>query len=249
MESCDLPIIMYHNVLQSRTGKYVVSPTQLEADFRAILDAGLTPVHMTEVIAWVDGKGELPARPIVITFDDGHFNNIHYGLPIAQELGIKFMMNPVTSFSKFSVESGDHSNPNYSHITWDQIGEAVATGLVEFGNHSHAMHKFKPRFGIMKMRSEDDDTYATNLCNDITVAQDLLEQSGAARPTTFAYPFGKFDRKSRQMLLDMEFRALLTCTEGVSTITQGQPETLHNLKRINRDGSMSTKEMIRRILT
>jgi len=238
---------MYHNVLKSRTGKYVVSPTQLEKDFRAILEAGLTPVHMSEVIAWVDGKGELPARPVVITFDDGHYNNLHYGLPIAKELGVKFMIYPVTSFSKFSVESGDHSNPNYSHITWEQMGEACATGLVEFGNHSHNMHKFKPRFGILKMSSEDEGTYAQNLRDDINSAQDLIEQSASARPTTFAYPFGKFDKESKQLLLDMEFRALLTCTEGVSIIKQGQPETLHNLKRINRNGSMSTERLIKRI--
>jgi len=239
-----LPIVMYHNVLKSRTGKYVVSPAQLERDFEAIIAAGFQPVFMSEVIDWVDGKGKLPARPIVITFDDGHYNNLHYGLPIAQRHNMKFMINPVTSFSKFSVDSGDHSNPNYSHITWEQMGTAVASGLIEFGNHSHAMHKFKPRFGITKMRHEGEDDYATTLRDDIMAAQDLIEQSGAVRPRTFAYPFGKFDSLSRRLLLDMEFRALLTCTEGVSIITKSKPESLHNLKRINRDGSMSTEKLI-----
>ena len=243
----ELPIVMYHNILKSRNGRYALSPEKLENDFTAILSAGFTPVFMSEVIDWVDGKGSLPNKPIVITFDDGHYNNLYYGLPIAKKLGVKFMINPVTSFSKHTADSGDHSNPNYSHITWAQMKEAVDSGLVEIGNHTHRMHRFKPRFGILKMDSENFDDYTAALKSDIEYAQELIEQSGVPRPLTFAYPFGKYSKDSRELLVDMGFRALLTCNERVSTITQYDSTTLHNLGRFNRDGGISIEKLIQKI--
>ena len=244
-----LPIVMYHQVLKSTNGKYTVTPTQLESDFRAILDAGFTPVFMSEVINWVDGKGSLPAKPIVITFDDGNYNNIFYGLPIAKELGVKFMINPVTSFSQHSVDHKDTENPNYSHIAWWNMKDAHDTGLVEFGNHTHKMHKFRPRFGISKIAGENDDEYRTALNTDIEEAQSLLEKCGLPRPLTFAYPFGKYSTEARDHLVEMGFRAMLTCNEHITTIKKGDPTSLYTLGRYNRDGAWSTNTLMQKIKT
>ena len=239
-----LPILMYHSVLASKTGKYTVNPDDLEKDIIALKKAGFETVFMQDVIDWVDGKGNLPEKPIVITFDDGHYNNVSYGLPIAQKHDVKFLLNPVTSFSKYSVDSGDHSNPNYSHLTWEQMRDAHKSGHIEFGNHTHAMHKFKPRYGVMKIGGECDETYRENLRNDIEQAQRLIEEAGVPSPTTFAYPFGKYSAASKQALLDMGFRALLTCNELINTIQKGKPETLHSLGRYNRDGHFSTEKVL-----
>ena len=239
-----LPILMYHKVLKSKKGKYTIHPDQLEKDFIAIKEAGFETVFMSEVIDWVDDKGTLPNKPIVITFDDGQYNNLFYGLEIARRHNMKIVLNPVTSFSKFSTDSGDHSNPNYSHMTWTQMKEAVDTGLVEFGNHTHNMHKFKPRFGVTKKSGESMEEYTKVLKKDIQTAQDLMTQAGVPTPTSFAYPFGKYSKESKSILLDMGFRALLTCNEGVNTLKKGDETTLHSLRRHNRDGWMTTDEVI-----
>jgi len=240
-----LPVLMYHNVLKCRTGKYIVSPSQVEDDFIALQKAGYTGVHMRDVIDWMDGKSKLPAKPVVITFDDGHYNNMHYVLPLAKKYNMKFMINPVTSFSKFTTDSNDHSNPNYSHLTWSQMKELHDSGMVEIGNHTHAMHKYRPRFGILKMESESKSKYLENLRTDVNKANDLIEASGVPRPTTFAYPFGKYDKSAKETVLEMGFRALLTCTEGVTTIKKGKQESLHNIRRYNRDGDMKTEEIMK----
>ena len=230
VEKLRLPIVMYHKLLKSSKGKYTVSPEQLEADFRAFRDAGFVAVFMREVIDWVDGVGELPDKPIVITFDDGHYNNIYYGLDIAKRYGMKFVISPVTSFSRFSETSGDHSNPNYSHLTSEQIRLAVDSGLVEIGNHTHAMHRFKPRFGISRLKGEGDDEYRVSLIEDIEKAQKFIEASGVARPVTFAWPFGKYTTEARDILIDeFGFRAFLTCNEWVNTVTRGRKESLYGM--------------------
>lgn len=247
-ETVNLPIVMYHGVLKNSRGKYIVTPNQLEDDFVAIKQAGFTPVFLSEVIDWVDGKGNLPKKPIVITFDDGHYNNLHYALPIAKKHDIKFMIYPITWFSKSESNEKDHSNPNYSSITMWQMKEAVSSGLIEIGNHTHNMHKFKPRYGIASSSGESGDDYKKALIADIGLAQDLIELSGVPRPQTFAYPFGKYSNAAKQILVeDLGFRALLTCNEYVSKITKGKPETLYALARFNRDSSMSTRTLMSKI--
>ena len=71
-----LPAVMYHSVNNNNTGDYVVSPTELENDFRWIKDHGFTPVFVRDAVAYVRGKNdEVPEKPILITLDDGFFNN------------------------------------------------------------------------------------------------------------------------------------------------------------------------------
>jgi peptidoglycan/xylan/chitin deacetylase (PgdA/CDA1 family) len=242
-----LPIVMYHKISKSLKSKYSVTTAQLESDFRAILAAGFTPVFMSEVINWVNGSGELPAKPIVITFDDGYYNNLCYGLPIARDLGVKFMISPVTGYSQYNIETGDTGKPSYSHLSWDEIREAHASGLVEFGNHTHQMHNLRPRYGIARKRSESHDEYQTALRDDVTEAQRLLVQSGVPAATTFAYPFGKYSVEGREILAALGFRAFLTCNEHVSKVVKGQPESLLQLGRFNRSGGINTEELLQKI--
>ena len=239
-----LPILMYHSICKKNVGKYIVSPTQFENDLVMLKKHGFTAVFMSEVINWVDGRGKLPARPIVITMDDGYYNNLYYGLEIAKRHNVKFMINPVTGFSQFTIDKKDANNPNYSHLTFEQMRECVESGLVEIGNHTHNLHSFKPRFGVMNLQGETDEHYRHAIEPDIRHAQELLARGGVPAPTTFAYPFGKYSKKSRELLLNMGFRALLTCNELVNTIRQGDPTCLHSLGRFNRSGNYTTSYFV-----
>jgi peptidoglycan/xylan/chitin deacetylase (PgdA/CDA1 family) len=243
-----LPIVMYHKVSKTARTKYSVTVEQLESDFRAFCEAGYTTVFMRDVINWIDGRGNLPKKPLVITFDDGQYNNLSYVLPIAQKYGVKYMICPVTSFSQNSIEHNDTGNPNYSHLSWDDMKTANESGLVEIGNHTHKMHKFKPRYGIGKMGSETVDDYLVALRDDIEQAQNLIANTGTPKPTSFAYPFGKYTREGRELLVnELGFRALLTCNERVTMIERGKAESLHELGRFNRSGNYSTETIMGKI--
>jgi len=246
-QSVDLPIVMYHSVLKSRQGKYTVSPAQLEQDFETYQKMGYTPVFLREVIDFVDGRGKLPQKPIVITFDDGHYNNMHYVLPIAQKFNFKIVINPVTSFGIHSERRGEVGNPAYSYLTISQMNELHQSGLVEIGNHTHSLHKFKPRYGIKKKPNESNDDYVAALVADIGHAQALFQNAGIPRPTTFAYPFGAYNEIARDTLIEMGFRALLTCNEGVSQVTLGDPTSLYYLKRYNRSGNTNTAAFVKKV--
>ncbi len=243
----DLPIIMYHAVSKNKSSKYVVTVDQLENDFQAIKDAGFTPVFMNDVIDWLNGSGTLPKKPIVITFDDGQYNNLSYVLPIAKKYNFKYLINPVTSFSEESIIRQETDNSNYSYLSWANIKEGLDSGLVEFGNHTANLHKLSPRYGISKLKNETNEEYKILLKEDINNAQKLLTEAGVKTPNTFAYPFGKYTSQAQNILIDMGFKALLTCTEEINKIQKNKPESLYQLGRFNRSGNYTTSQFIKKI--
>ena len=78
-EAVDIPIVMYHSVLKDEKyhGKYVISPAELENDILYLKEQGYTTIFMEDLINYTKG-GELPEKPIMLTFDDGYYNNYLY---------------------------------------------------------------------------------------------------------------------------------------------------------------------------
>lgn len=245
--SVALPILMYHSVLKSKNGTYIVSPAQLENDFKRIVAEGYTAVTTKQVIDYVDGVGTLPSKPIMITFDDGHYNNIYYAKPLLEKYGLKAVFNVIGKFSDFSTTSGDIDNPNYSHATWDEIAELANGNVMEIGNHTYNMHNYKPRFGIAQKYGETDQQYVKALRDDIGKLQKILFEYTGKQCRALAYPFGKYNTIAEQTLIEMGFRIMFTCNEGVSTITRGKPESLYKLKRINRSGKYDVETVMNKI--
>ena len=242
-----IPVLMYHSILKSKKGTYFVSPEQLEKDISEIKNAGYEFVFPEEIIAFAEGRGDLPEKPILLTFDDGHYNNMYYGLDILEKYSAKAVINVIGAFSEHSTVSGDDSNPNYSHLTWGQIGELYDGGFFVFGNHTYHMHSFKPRYGIMPNTGESETEYAEAFRNDFLKNQEKLIAATGVKPTVFAYPFGRYNEKADEILKEEGIKITLTCNEGVSVVKKGEGECFLKLRRINRSGEYSTDDVLARI--
>ena len=73
-DSVRVPILMYHSILKdsARQGKYVISPAVLAADLDALQVKGYTAITVSDLLAYVQDGADLPEKPVMITFDDGH---------------------------------------------------------------------------------------------------------------------------------------------------------------------------------
>lgn len=242
-----LPVVMYHSVLKSKSGKYIVSPSAFEEDLKAFLKSGYTFVFPSEVIDFCLGDGSLPDKPVLITFDDGHYNNMYYALPLIEKYNAKALISFIGKFTEHSTSSGDHSNPNYSHLTWAQLKQLQDGGYFEIGNHTYNMHNYKPRFGVAQKTGESREEYLRNLDDDLAILERKLSENGIGKPQTFAYPFGKYNDTVQGFLSDNGYKMMFTCNEGVSVVRRGSPESLYKIRRINRDGNMSSDELIKKI--
>ena len=92
-----LPIIMYHGLSENskKQGRYVISPTVLEEDLKYIKENGYTTVVMQDVIDFVHKGKELPKKPVMLTFDDGNYNNYVFAYPLMQKYDCKMVISPI----------------------------------------------------------------------------------------------------------------------------------------------------------
>ena len=244
-EPVPLPAIMYHSILKSRSGAYIVSPSVFREDMLYLLDNGYETVFIEDLIEYTEGDG-LPEKPVLVTLDDGYLNNLTYILPILEELDIKAVISVVGSYTAAFSETPD-PNPSYAHLSYEDIKAVTASGHVEIQNHSYDMHSQSPRFGSKRRQGEDIQSYKAFFCGDCIKLQQLLEDKCGITPTAYTYPFGAVTGDTTEYLKELGFKASLGCEEKCNYITR-DPDCLFLLGRYNRPGGISTWEFMQRAL-
>lgn len=239
-----LPIVMYHSILNdpNRAGKYIVTPAQVESDLVYLKEKGYTTVTMAEVIDYVNGRGNLPEKPIVISLDDGNYNNYSYLYPLLEKYDMKAVISVIGKYSDLYSQSQEKPNNNYSNLTWETMREMEASGRVEIQSHTYDMHGKNSRKGLSKKPGESDQTYLSEIYADLYTMQDRMEMELGHKANTLAYPFGAMTDLAQQVVEDLGFRATLSCRERISRVVKGEPETLWDLGRFNRGSGKSTEE-------
>lgn len=229
-----VPIIMYHSILNnpSRQGDYVITPAQFEQDLQYLQANGYTTVVMADLIAYVKEGKALPDKPVVITFDDGYYNNYHYAHPLLETYGMRAVISPIAIWSEhYSAHPDECDRDNYSQLTWEQLRQMAQSGVWEIQNHSYDLHHMDgTQKGAAKRGGESDEGYRLRLKNDLATAQQLLTEQVGVTPTTFAYPFGAISAISQEVLEEMGFCASLSCEERTSVLTR-DPACLWRLGR------------------
>ena len=244
-----LPVIMYHSILKdpARAGKYVVSPDLLRSDLEYLKNNGYTTVLPKDLIRYVKGEESLPEKPVMITFDDGYLNNLTYAVPILEQLDMCAVISPVGKYTQNFSETKD-PNPNYAHMSWDEIKEAEQSGRIEIANHSYDMHNQDRRKGCKKRVGESEEDYKSALAEDIGKMQSLLKENCNLEPKCFTYPYGAVCETSIEVLKKMGFEITLGCTEKMNYIKQGE-DMLWCLGRYNRPSGVSTENFMKKVLS
>lgn len=242
-----VPILMYHSILKDpqRTGDYVISPEQLEKDLIYLQNHGYTTVLLADLIAYVHEGTPLPDKPIVLTFDDGYYNNLVYLLPLLEKYQMKAVVAVVGEYVQRFSDTKD-PNPNYAHLNWDDIKTLQQSGLVEIQNHSYSMHEQKGRKGAGRMRGESVEAYTQALKADLGKLQEAMKEHTGTVPNTFVYPFGQVSKESLSVLKELGFQASLSCYEKTNVLTR-DPECLYSLCRFNRPGALPSEVFMERL--
>ncbi len=238
-----VPVLMYHSLLKdtSRSGQYVITPTLFASDLAWLKSHGYETILIHDLLNYVDNGTPLPQKPVLITFDDGYYNNYLYGFPILQEQNMKAVISIIGYYTdKFSEV--DENNAYYSHCTWTQINEMLQSGLIEIQNHTYNLHTYdKGRHGCAKKAGESLAGYRSRLCEDVLKLQNRITEMTGTVPTTFTYPFGSFSKETKQIVREMGFRATLSCESGISTVTRN-PESLYMMKRFLRPAGKNSDQ-------
>lgn len=129
-----IPTLMYHKIKDQVENteddqSMSVSTASFEAQLKALLEAGYTPINFKQLKDYLEGKAGLPKRPILITADDGYLCNYTKAYPILKKY------NAQATFFVTSLYVG-MTNEN-EHFSWEQAKEMEASGLIDIQSHTH----------------------------------------------------------------------------------------------------------------
>ncbi len=241
-EGVEVPVVMYHSVLKDEKyhGKYVISPAEFENDLQYLEAHGYTTILIQDLINYTKG-GELPEKPVLLTFDDGYYNNYLYAFELAKQYQCKFVISPIVYYTDQYSESQEKESAYYSHATWQELKEMVDSGLVEVQNHSYNLHQGQgSTLGVKQLPGEGAAQYEKRLSEDLSTAQRKIEENLGMRPTAMVYPFGAVSESTPEIVKRLGFSVSLSCEEKISRVTR-DPNSLYGLGRFLRvSGGTST---------
>ena len=171
------PILIYHSIrpyIDSDTTsarRYIATPEQLEAELAYLKENDYASIGFDELVDHIDNGSPLPAKPIILSFDDDWESQYRYGLPLLEKYGFK---------ATFYIWVSAVGKKN--HMTWNEIRELTKAGMT-LGCHS-VTH---PYLTLIK----GDET----LQHEILGAKQIIEAQTGVSVTSFAYPFGQYDER------------------------------------------------------
>ncbi|ARP73978.1 polysaccharide deacetylase [Streptomyces pluripotens] len=202
-----MPILMYHSVAAApnrATRALSVAPEAFAQQMALIGDLGLTPVTTAALAGcWRSGR-PLPARPVLITFDDGYEGVHRHALPVLARLGFPATLFVSTGWIRGEYDTGGGLD---TMLDWRQVRDLSSAG-VEIGGHSHT----HPQLDQL-----DDGTLHGELDRCTEVVADEL----GSRPVSFAYPYGYSSRRVRQAVRDSGYGQALAVGNGLAHHRQG----------------------------
>lgn len=165
-----VPILLYHRIDVSLTdSQYYISPEKFEEQMKLLRDWGYTTITTELLVKAITEGANLPPRPLIITFDDGHLNNYTTAFPIMKKYGFTGVIYVVGAY----MGTPQYMNP-------DQIKEMVKAGW-EVGSHTMS-HLDLTTLDPEQQRYE------------IFESRRFLESELGVPVLTFSYPFGMVNR-------------------------------------------------------
>ena len=202
-----VPILMYHALGTPPAGEpypsLFVTLAAFAAQMRYLEAHHYTAVTLARVVAFWHGRARLPARPVVLTFDDGYRSDWRVAMPVLQRLGWPGVLDLCLDNVR------DHS-----------LGPRLVTALVRRGWEIDDHSLTHPDMTTLD---------ATRLRRETVVSRRTLQRLTGQRVAFFCYPAGRFDARVVSALKRAGFRGATTELPGLARLGEGA-YTLHRVR-------------------
>ena len=135
-------LVLNYHMVNRMFISLAIDPEDFDWQMKYLVDHGYHTISPDELYAFLEGKGTLPDRPVLITFDDGYVDNYTNAYPILKKYNLKATIFIVTGF--VSERKG--------YLTWDQLREMEQHGITA---QSHTVtHAPLPELSDERIREE-----------------------------------------------------------------------------------------------
>ena len=181
-----LPILTFH-ALDDQPSVTSFSPRTFRRGIARLHERGYQAMSLLEVVDCLHHNVPFLKRSLVITFDDGYQSVYEHAFPVLQRYGM-----PATVFLTVGEKGTTKASGRLpglegrSMLSWQEIREMQGSGIT-FGAHT-LTHPDLTRLTMERIESE--------ICDSKTVIEDAL----SAPVTCFAYPYGRYDTRSCEIV-------------------------------------------------
>lgn len=200
--SVQVPILTYHKIApvnsQSMYPGTFVPPELFDKHLRYLQKKGFQTVHLADLFS-----EKMPAKPIVLTFDDGFQDFEDLAFPLLKKYGMTatvfLVADCIGKTNEWDTVLGDVSYPLMSA---ESIRKLHSAGI-EFGSHTST----HPRLSTLDPVSQEQEIIGSRI-----KMEDLLEFP----ISTFCYPYGSYDDTSIELVKKAGYRFATTCDKGLN---------------------------------
>jgi peptidoglycan/xylan/chitin deacetylase (PgdA/CDA1 family) len=180
------PILTFH-AIEDQPSIISFPPKVFEHGMAKLHEKGYQTIGLMKVIECLRQKRPFPDRSFTITFDDGYQTVYQEAFPVLQRYGMSAtVFLTVGRKGDETVKDRLPSLQGRPMLTWQRIREMHRDGI-EFGAHT-CTHPDLPRLSLEQGESE------------ILDSKEIIENALGISIPFFAYPYGRYDHRIRQIV-------------------------------------------------
>lgn len=230
--------IAYHDVEDRDPDQAVVAvrTERLIEQLAWLRENGYQPVTVDQILAARNGGPELPAKAIMLSFDDGYASFYTRVMPILRSYNWHALLAPVGSWVDTPlnqpVDFAGTPRPRSDFLTWQQVREIAQSGLVEIAAHTDANHKgvlanpqgnLQPaattrRFDPATHRYETEAQFQARMRTDVTAISNKIRAVTGKAPRVWVWPYGAADGTSLAVVGEQGYQMALTLEDGLDSL-------------------------------
>ena len=221
LQKQEVPILCYHQVRDWRPDDsptaraYIVPPAAFTQQMQALADSGYQTILPDQLLDYLQKGKALPAKPVMLTFDDSRLDQYTTALPVMDKHGFK------AAFFIMTVSLG---RPGY--MSNEQVKELSDAGH-SIGSHTWDHHNVK------KYQGQDWVT-------QVEKPSQQLEKITGKKIEYFAYPFGLWNREAIPHLKEHNLKAAFQLADKMDP-----DDPLFSIRRIIVPGSWSGDRLLK----
>lgn len=202
-----IPILLYHSISDRASPafrQWAVAPSRFGEHIAYLTEAGYTALTLGELVQGLDMPSKLPAKPVVVTFDDGFADFASEAVPVLQRYRCSATLYICTGYvgqtSRWLLAEGEGNRPMMS---WDEISTLPAAGI-ECGAHTQT----HPQLDTLRLGAAREE---------IVRSKATLEDRLGRPVESFAYPHGYHGPRVRELVRQAGYTSACAVKHAMSS--------------------------------
>ncbi|MBS4192251.1 polysaccharide deacetylase family protein [Bacillus sp. FJAT-49705] len=205
-------VLMYHQVIPKKKLKKhhfqdngeleetIITLENFQSQMDYLKENHYTVLSLKEFELFMTGEKRVPAKSVLLTFDDGFKNVFEFAYPVLKDHGFPAVHFLITGL--ITKENVHYKPALHQYASIDEVRKSA--DVFDYGNHTNMFHQ----------KNKNDMSFVTaydkaEVKEDLVRANEWLGQS-----ITFAAPYGEYNEETLEILQELNTKMAFTVNPG-----------------------------------